>query len=55
MRGVDCVHPAHEDVHVTAETDEELVEKVRAHIAEAHQDMQPEQASEIVAQGAYDE
>jgi hypothetical protein len=29
--------------------------QVRAHIAEVHQDMPPEQASEILAQGAYDE
>jgi hypothetical protein len=55
MRAVDCIHPSHEDMHVTADTDEELVEKVRAHIGEAHPDMAPEQASEIVAQGAYDE
>jgi hypothetical protein len=55
MRALDCIHPAHEDVHVTADTDEELVEKVRAHIAEVHPDMSPEQASDIVAQGAYEE
>ena len=55
MRALDCVHPAHEDKHVTAETDEELVEKVREHITQAHPDMGPDQAQGIVAQGAYDE
>lgn len=55
MRALDCIHPAHEDMHVTAATDAELVEKVRQHIAEVHADMSPDQATEIVAGGAYDE
>ena len=55
MRALDCIHPAHEDKHVTAETDEELEEKVRQHINEVHPDMSPDQAADIVAQGAYDE
>jgi predicted small metal-binding protein len=42
-------------MHATAETDEELVVKVRQHIAEAHPDMSPEEAQRIVTQGAYDE
>ena len=55
MRAVDCVHPAHEDLHVTAETDEELVEMVRGHITQAHPDMGPDEAQGIVAEGAYDD
>ena len=55
MRAVDCVHPAHEDLHATGENDEELIEKVRQHIAEVHPDMNPDEATGIVAQGAYDE
>lgn len=55
MRAFDCVHPAHEDMHVTAETDDEVVVKVREHIAEAHPDMSPDDAQGLVAQGAYDE
>ena len=55
MRALDCVDPAHEDLHVTAESDEELVGKVRDHIAQAHPDMGPDQAEGIVAEGAYDE
>lgn len=55
MRAVDCVHPAHEDLHATAETDDQLIGKVRQHISEAHPDMSPDDANGIVAQGAYDE
>lgn len=55
VRALDCVHPAHEDTHVTAESDDELVEKVRQHISEVHPDMSPEDAEGIVAQAAYDE
>ena len=55
MRAVDCVDPTHEDVHATAETDEELVEKIRQHIAEAHPGMSPAMAQEIVTRDAYDE
>lgn len=55
MRALDCIHPAHEDMHATAETDEELEQKVRQHISEVHPDMRPDDASEIVAQNAYNE
>ena len=55
MRALDCVHPAHEDLHLTAEHDEQLIEEVRQHIAQAHPDMNPDQATGIVRQGAYEE
>lgn len=55
MRALDCKDPAHEDMHVTAATDDELIEKVRQHISEVHPDMSPEEATGIVRQGAYDE
>ena len=55
MRAMDCVHPAHEDMHATAETDEQLVEKVRQHITEVHPDMSPDEATQVVAQTAYNE
>jgi predicted small metal-binding protein len=42
-------------MHATAATDEELVQKVREHISQTHPDMSPDQATEIVAQNAYDE
>jgi hypothetical protein len=42
-------------VHATAENDEQLINVVRQHIQAVHPDMDPEQAVDIVAQGAYDE
>lgn len=55
MRAVDCVHPAHDDLHATAESDDELTRVVREHIQDAHPDMSPDDASGIVTQNAYDE
>jgi hypothetical protein len=55
MRALDCNHPAHDDLHVTAESDDQLEQKVREHISDAHPDMSPDDASGIVAEGAYDE
>ncbi len=55
MRALDCKHPSHEDLHVTAQSDDELKQSVRQHITEAHPDLSPDPADGIVAQGAYDE
>jgi hypothetical protein len=55
MRAFDCVHEAHEDVHLTAEDDEGLVEQVKRHIREVRPDMSEDDARHIVMQGAYDE
>ena len=56
MRALDCTHPAHEQpIHATAENDQELEQRVRQHISEVHPDMSPDQARQIVAEGAYDE
>ncbi len=55
MRALDCKDPSHDDVHVTAESDDELTQIVRQHITDAHPDMSPDMAADIVAQDAYDE
>ena len=55
MRAVDCVHDAHQDMHFTAESDEELLEKVRQHRDEFHQEMTDEQIQQHVTANAYDE
>ena len=55
MRAIDCSHPAHEDMHLTAATDDELFEQVKRHRDEYHPEMSDDQVREIVAQGAYDE
>jgi hypothetical protein len=55
MRGFDCVHEAHEDIHFSAETDEELVEQVRQHRDQYHPEIADTQLREMVTAGAYDE
>jgi hypothetical protein len=55
MRALDCVHEAHEDIHFTAETDEDLVEKVQQHRDEFHPEMTDDQIREHVTANAYDE
>jgi hypothetical protein len=55
VRAFDCVHPAHEDIHFTGASDDELLEQIKRHRDEYHAELTDEQISEFVAQGAYDE
>ena len=55
MRGLDCQHAAHEDMHFTANNDDELLEKVKDHVCQYHPDMTEDDAKQVVSQGAYDE
>jgi chemotaxis regulatin CheY-phosphate phosphatase CheZ len=55
MRAFDCVHEAHEDVHFTAETDEDLIRQIRQHRDQYHTEISDEQIREMVTAGAYDE
>lgn len=55
MRALDCVHEAHEDMHFSAETDDELLEQVRRHRDQHHPEMSDDDVREIVAANAYDE
>jgi len=55
MRGFDCVHEAHEDVHFSAETDEELIEQIRQHRDQFHSEISDGEIREMVTAGAYDE
>jgi hypothetical protein len=55
MRAMVCVHDAHEDVHFTAETDENLLEHVRRHRDEYHPELTDDQVRDHVAANAYDE
>ena len=55
MRGMDCSHSAHEDVHFSAASDDELVAQVQKHRDEYHQEMSDDDVRQIVAQNAYDE
>lgn len=42
------------DGHLEADTDEQLLEKARAHAREAHPELSDEQLQEVVSQGARD-
>lgn len=54
MRAIDCSE-GHDTVQLSAETDEELMEKVRVHAAEAHPGMTEEQMQGVFAQLVHDE
>jgi hypothetical protein len=54
MRAIDCSQ-GHDTVHLAAETDEDLMEKVRAHAAEVHPDMTEEQMQGVFTQLVHDE
>lgn len=54
MRAIDC-DQGHDKMHFTAENDEELLVKVKAHAAEYHPEMSEDQVKEFMAKIAYDE
>lgn len=54
MRAIDCSQ-GHDAVHLSAETDEQLMEKVRAHAADAHPGMTEDQMQGIFDQLVHDE
>jgi predicted small metal-binding protein len=54
MRAIDCSE-GHDTIHLAAESDEELMEKVRAHTAEVHPDLTEEQVQGIFNQLVHDE
>jgi hypothetical protein len=55
MRGLDCKHPAHEDMHFTGADDDDLVRQVQQHRDQYHQEMSDEDVQQVVSQNAYDE
>ena len=55
MRGFDCVHESHEDVHFSAQTDEELTAQIQRHRDEFHPEITDDQIRDMVGTGAYDE
>jgi predicted small metal-binding protein len=54
MRAIDCSE-GHDTVHLSAETDEELMEKVRAHAADVHPGMSEDQLQGLFTQLVHDE
>jgi len=55
MRGFGWSHPAHEDVHVSAADDEELLRQAVDHRDQCHPETSDEQIREIVTANARDE
>ena len=55
MRAFDCIHEAHEDVHFSAENDEDLVSQIRQHRDQYHPEISDDQIREMVTADAYDE
>lgn len=54
-RGFACVHPAHEDMHMSGADDEELVRNTLQHRDQHHPELSDEQVREIVTSNARDE
>ncbi len=54
MLAFDCVHDTHEDAQFTADTRQELVEKVRQHFVHYHPEVSEEEVNDIVNESAYD-
>lgn len=54
MRAIDCA-AGHDTLHMSAETDEELMQQVRAHAAEVHPDLTDEQIQATFDQLVHDE
>ena len=56
MRALDCRAPeTHDDIHFTADSDEDLVSQIQKHRDEYHTDITDDQIKEMVSSGAYDE
>ncbi len=56
MRAMDCSDPGnHDDIHFTAENDEELIGKIQQHRDEYHQGMSDEEIRQMISANAYDE
>jgi hypothetical protein len=56
MRALDCRDPGtHDDIHFTADSDQNLFTQIRQHRDEYHTDITDEQIKEMVATGAYEE
>ena len=55
MRGFDCSHPAHDDIHISGANDEELVLNALAHRDRYHPEFSDDQIREIVTASAQDE
>lgn len=54
-RALDCNDPAHDDMHFTAQDDDELFGKIQQHRDEYHTEMSNDQIKQMISTDAYDE
>jgi predicted small metal-binding protein len=54
-RGLDCKDPAHDDIHFTAENDDELFRKIQGHRDEYHSEMSDDEIKQLISSAAYNE
>lgn len=55
MRGFDCSHPAHEDMHLSGKDDEELIQNTLQHRDQYHPELDDAAIRDIVTTNARDE
>lgn len=55
VRALDCSHPAHEDIHFTAEKDDDLFRKIQEHRDQYHTEMTDDEIRQDILPNAYDE
>lgn len=56
MRAMDCSDPGtHEDIHFSADDDDELFAQVKQHTTEFHPDMTDGQIRQMISSDAYNE
>ncbi len=55
MRALDCIHEGHEDMHISAKDDDDLLAKTMQHRDEYHPELSDDQIRDVVSTGAYDE
>jgi hypothetical protein len=55
MRALDCVHEAHDDMHLTGTDNDDLMQKAMQHRNEYHPEMSDDALREYVTANAYDE
>jgi len=55
MRAFDCVHDAHDDIHFTGESDDDLISQAREHRDQYHPEISDDEIRNLVVANAYDE
>jgi predicted small metal-binding protein len=54
-RALDCQHSAHDDMHFSAENDDELFRKLREHRDQYHTEISDDEIQQMISTSAYDE